>query len=178
MKDKLRKQLKKERENFCGVQRICADSAIAQNFLSAYGGYESYFVYNSFGGEADTSRIIKELLKAGKRVYLPRVEGENMVAVPYTDKTPLTEGAFGIKEPQGQAFRGKIDVIIIPLLAVNSNGYRIGYGKGFYDRFLKHTNSLKAGIGYSFQQREFINDCWDEPLNAFVSEKGIITFEK
>ncbi|MDE6504735.1 MAG: 5-formyltetrahydrofolate cyclo-ligase [Clostridia bacterium] len=178
MKDKLRKALKIKRENFRGEQRIKADRAIASSFLSAYGGYESYFVYNSFGGEADTSLIIKELLKAGKRVCIPRVEGDTMCAVPYTVGTQTKKGAFGIEEPQGQAYSGKLDVIIIPLLAVNPGGYRIGYGKGFYDKFLKGLNSVKIGLGYSFQQEEFINDEWDEPLDGFVSEKGITTFGK
>lgn len=93
-----------------------------------------------------------------------------MVAVPY-GKTRV--GAFGIEEPEGQAFEGDIDVTVIPLLAVNARGFRVGYGKGYYDKYLKGKNTLKAGLGYAFQIEEFEEDGWDIPLDLFLCEKGI-----
>ncbi len=93
-----------------------------------------------------------------------------------TDQTE--KGAFGIDEPVGQAYLGDIDVTVIPLLAVNLKGYRIGYGKGFYDRFLKNRRTLKVGLGYSFQIEDFNEDVWDEPIDEFLTEKGIYRFEK
>ena len=143
--------------------------------MRLYGGYQSFFIYNSFGSEADTEGIISLCVGLGKRVYLPRVEGDNIVPVPY-GKT--VKGAYGIEEPLGQAFTGDIDVTVIPLLAVNKNGFRIGYGKGYYDRYLKNAKTVKVGLGYSFQLEDFINDAWDEPLDAFLTEKGIHYFGK
>ena len=170
-KEKLRAYLKNLRSDFLGEERAQADNAILQNFLGHFKKFNSFFIYNSFKYEADTNLIIAELLKSGKKVYLPRVEGENMVAVPY--RKEMQKGAFGIYEPQGQAFEGDIEVTVIPLLGVNSQGYRIGYGKGFYDRYLKDRKTLKAGLGYSFQMTEFKQDEWDIPLDYFVCEKGI-----
>ncbi len=82
-KDELRYKLKIKRRYFEGVRREYADLAILDNFIAALaeGGQESFLVYNSFGTEASTQLIIKRLLRLGKAVYLPRVEGENIVPV-------------------------------------------------------------------------------------------------
>lgn len=173
MKDELRKRLKTERENFQGEIRENADRHIKAAFLSAYGKYESFFIYNSFGAEADTKGIISALLSAGKSVFLPRVEGGDIVPVLYGR---TRKGAFGIEEPEGQAFGGKIDIVIIPFLAVNDRGYRTGYGRGFYDRYLKTSNALRVGLGYDFQISDFPEDDWDEKLDELLTEKGIYCF--
>ena len=169
-KNTLRKQLKIQRSAFIGEEREKADKAISEKFLEQFGGYESYFIYNSFSSEADTKRIIYSLLKANKRVFIPRVEGENMVAVPYGQ---TKAGAFGIEEPEGQAYFGEIQVTVVPLLAVNKKLCRIGYGGGYYDKFLKDRHTLKIGLGYSFQRTEFESDEWDVPLDIFLCEKGV-----
>lgn len=172
MSDKcqLREKLKIKRRYFQGVRREIADAEILNCFLKAFSAYDSFFIYNSFGTEADTHNIIRELVKAGKKVYLPRVEGDNITAVPYGD---TETGAFGIREPVGQAFTGEIQVTVIPLLAVNLSGARIGYGKGYYDRYLKNAQTLKVGLGYGFQQEEFEGEAHDIPLDLFLCEKGI-----
>ena len=66
---------------------------------------------------------------------------------------------------------------VIPLLAVNGRGFRIGYGKGFYDRYLKDKRTKKVGLGYSFQIESFEEDKWDIPLDLFLCEKGIYYYE-
>jgi len=175
-KDEIRRKLKIKRRYFEGIRREYADLAVLDNFLAAFSCRDSFFIYNSCGTEAGTSLIISALLKDGKKVYLPRVEGENMVTVPYLPETEMKDGAFGIKEPTGQAFCGDIDVTVIPLLAVNNAGFRTGYGKGYYDRYLKTAHTLKVGLGYYFQFDDFENDEWDIPLDLFVCEKGIFNF--
>ena len=173
MKEEIRKKLIIKRRYFQNVQRETADLAILDNFINAFNDYESFFIYNSFSTEASTKLIISALLKAGKKVYLPRVEGGDMVAVPYGK---MRKGAFGIEEPEGQAFTGDAQVTVIPLLAVNHTGFRIGYGKGDYDRYLKGRQTVKVGLGYYFQIENFTQDGWDIPLDLFLCEKGIITY--
>lgn len=165
--------MKTERRRFEGAARGQADGEIAENFLSAFGGYGSFFIYNGFSSEADTKRIISALLAAGKRVYLPRVEGKELVAAEYGE---TRRGAYGIEEPVGRAFAGDIDVTVIPLLAVNERGYRLGYGGGYYDRRLKGAKTVKVGLGYYFQMQSFKEDLWDEPLDYFICEKGLYKF--
>lgn len=175
MKEDIRRRLKAERENFQGADREAADKKILNSFLAAYGNLKNFFIYNSFGSEATTSLITGALLKAGKKVFLPRVEGGNILPVPYGR---TVKGAFGIEEPVGQAYYGNIDLTVIPLLAVSRTGYRIGYGKGFYDRFLKGNATRKVGLGYSFQLEDFDGDVWDEPLDEFICENGIVKFRE
>lgn len=175
MKDEIREKLKIKRRYFTEYRRKAADDLIAENFFSAYGGYESFFIYNSFGTEADTRGIIAELVRRGKRVYLPRVEGKNMLPVPF-GKT--RKGAFGAEEPIGEAYTGEIDIAVAPLLAVNGAGFRIGYGGGYYDRYFKENPSpLRVGLGYFFQMEEFAADVWDIKLNQFICERGIYYFD-
>ncbi|MGN1373611.1 MAG: 5-formyltetrahydrofolate cyclo-ligase [Candidatus Coproplasma sp.] len=180
MKDGLRYKYKIKRKYFQNSAREVADGAIKDIVDLAFADREHFFIYYSYGTEADTHAIIAQLLSAGKKVYLPRVEGDMIVPVPYTLKTELVKNSFGICEPEGQAYDGQIDVCISPLLAVNSNGYRLGYGGGYYDRyFAAHPDVLKAGLGYSLQQCEDIfEEEHDVPLDIFICERGIITFGK
>lgn len=181
MKDELRYKYKIKRRYFQHSAREVADGAICDTLFEAFSYRESFLVYYSYGSEADTHGVVSRLLAAGKRVYLPRVEGENIVPVRYFgDESALIKNGYGIYEPQGEAFYGEIEVCITPLLAVNPRGFRLGYGGGYYDRFFAaHPHILKAGIGYFLQYTdEFSEDGWDKPLDLFVCERGIINFGK
>lgn len=177
-KEEIRRKLKIKRKYLGEIVRLEADRAIAEAFLQAFGGHDSFFVYNSFKDEARTDIIISALLDADKRVYLPRVEGESLAAVPFGRTTPVMRGAFGVEEPCGEAFAGVAQITVVPLLAVNSRGFRIGYGGGYYDRYLKDNPTLKVGLGYDFQFEEFEEEEFDQPLDIYVSERGIYYFGK
>ncbi len=175
MKNEIRNKMKIKRKYFGEIVRSQADIAICEAFLAEFYKFDSFLIYNSLPLEARTDLIIAELLKGGKKVYLPRVEGQNIVAVPYFGGE-LKTGAFGIGEPQGQAYNGLIEVTAVPLLAVNSRGYRIGYGGGYYDRYLRDKTTQKVGLGYGFQMEEFNEEPWDVPLNKYICERGIYYF--
>ena len=177
MKNDIRYKQKIKRKYLGEIVRLEADRAILEGFLQAFLKYDSFFIYNGISTEARTDWIIDELLKAGKRVYLPRVEGKNIVAVPY-EGGECKVSNFGIPEPDGQPFDGNIDVTVVPLLAVNSQGYRIGYGGGFYDRYLKDRDTLKVGLGYGFQMEEFDEEPHDIALDKYLCERGIYDFGK
>lgn len=178
MKSDVRQKYKIKRKYFQHSAREVADGAIRDTVLQAFSPYESFFVYFSYGSEADTHALIEQLVRLGKKVYLPRVSGKDMEMVAYDKSSRLYENAMGISEPEGQAFAGEPDICLAPLLAVNSKGYRLGCGGGYYDRFFeKHTNILKVGIGYALQYTdEFEEDGGDYPLDLFISERGIIDF--
>ncbi len=177
MKDELRYKYKIKRKYFQHSRREVADGAIADNFLALFADKNTFFIYNSFGSEADTKRIINSLISLGKCVLLPRVEGDKMVAAEYRAGDELKKSSLGVYEPTAPAYEGDIDVIAVPLLAVNSRGFRLGYGGGYYDRFLKDSAAVKAGISYDFQLTdEFTEDEWDEPLDILITERGIYRF--
>ena len=133
---------------------------------------KSFFVYRSFASEADTSHLIAALLAAGKKVYLPRVEGEEMVAVSYTGDEPMEVNAFGIEEPTGKPYEGEIDVTVLPLLACDNAGRRLGYGGGFYDRFLAEKKTYKLGYCFDYQiVSDLPAQAHDVRLDAVVTDK-------
>ena len=181
MKEQLRYKYKIKRKYFQHSAREVADGAIRDAVMQAFAFNKSFLVYFSYGSEADTHELIKELIAEGKEVYLPRVEGSEIVPVRYSgDQSMLVKNSYGIPEPTGEGYAGDIEVCITPLLAVNSKGYRLGYGGGYYDRYFMRTHgTLKVGVGYYLQLTdEFEEEATDEPLDLFVCERGIINFGK
>ena len=97
-------------------------------------------VYYPIGSEVPTQDIIQELLSDGKEVFLPRVSGENMDFKKISDFSSLENGSFDIMEPKIECkTENDLDVILVPTVGITPKGVRLGYGYGFYDRFLaKH----------------------------------------
>lgn len=146
-------------------------------FQKGWGEKKRYFVYLSFSSEASTELLVKELLARGKEVYCPRVEGKEMVAVRMGEDFTLSD--YGIREPVGERYEGKIDVVVLPLLAADEQGGRLGYGGGYYDKFLaSHTEAEKIGWCFDFQIVKKPLPCeeWDERLSAVVTEERTIVF--
>ena len=93
--------------------------------------------YYPIGSEILTQDIIQELLSEGKEVFLPRVSGENMDFKKISDFSSLESGSFDIMEPKIECeTENDLDVILVPTVGVTPKGVRLGYGHGFYDRFL------------------------------------------
>ena len=179
MKDELRYKYKIKRKYFQHSAREVADGAIADAVLQFFSYAESFFIYHSYGSEADTHTLTDRLLKCGKRVYLPKIADGEIVPVQYGgDAASLVKNAYGICEPCGQAYTGRIDVCLTPLLTVNPRGFRLGYGGGYYDRyFKKNPEVLRCGLGYFLQYAdEFEEESFDERLDLFICERGIIDF--
>ena len=79
-----------------------------------------------------------ELTKDDKNFYLPKVKGDDLEVCPYIDETQLELSEFGVLEPAtNQVDKNLLDLVVVPALLVDKNKFRLGYGKGFYDRFLK-----------------------------------------
>ena len=118
---------------------------------------ETILMYYSLPDEVNTHAYIDQLLTEGKKILLPEViDGENMVIREYTGKHDLKEGAFHIMEPIGSLFPEEryqeINLAIIPGMAFDQQGNRLGRGKGYYDRFLQKIPQVyKIGICFPFQ---------------------------
>lgn len=107
--------------------------------------------YSSFGRELDTRKLNNDIKNRGKILLLPRVVGKNeMIAI--IDSGKYEKSKFGIMEPVGERYNGKIDLIIMPGLAFDKDLNRVGYGRGYYDRFLiAHPESFKLAPIYPWQ---------------------------
>ncbi|MEN6349810.1 MAG: 5-formyltetrahydrofolate cyclo-ligase [Syntrophomonas sp.] len=127
--------------------------------------------------EACLLTFLNNCLLDRRRVLLPRMEGDgNIIAVEFTGWEQTSTGKFGIREPLGTEFAvGDIDVVLVPGLVFDKHGYRLGYGKGYYDRFLARPGikAFKCGICYEFQ---LVEDVFphqnDIPVNRIITEES------
>ena len=117
-------------------------------------------LYSALPDEVPTQSLIDQLTAEGKTVVLPRVTSDtDMELRLYTGHSDLQQGAFGIMEPVGELFTdyAQIDVAIVPGMAFDPAGHRLGRGKGYYDRFLARVPLLyKIGLCYTWQLVEHV----------------------
>ena len=105
--------------------------------IYAFKNAQKIGMYYPIGSEILTQDIIQELISDSKEVFLPKVIGEKMEFRKVVDFSSLEEGSFGIMEPKDDCeVDNKLDVIIVPTVGITLKGVRLGYGHGFYDRFL------------------------------------------
>ena len=132
--------------------------------------------------EVDTSFLIGVLRERGKQIAVPKMtSGGSLTHLLLSDATQLSVNRWGIPEPtEGQAVRPEtIDVVFVPLLAFDQKGYRVGYGGGYYDRFLQQCRKDVVSVGLSFfgPVRE-ISDLHpgDVPVNYVVCPERVYAF--
>lgn len=106
-------------------------------------------IYEPINNEVD----LRSIYQSGKRIALPRVDGPHLHFIETTPNTKLIRSPFGILEPSdGLIVDDEIDLLLVPSLALDKNNYRVGFGKGYYDRFLaKHKPAIALGVIYDFQ---------------------------
>lgn len=144
-------------------------------------------VYFSQGREADLSSVIALARLRGCRVYLPAIthrRHSRMDFVRFDADAPLRPNVFGIFEPDLQPAQRiavrQLDLILVPLVAVDSHGARLGSGAGFYDRRLHHLRGQRRwrrpkliGVAYEFQRVPRLDvQPWDVPLDAVITDRG------
>lgn len=138
--------------------------------------------YAAVRGEADLSACCRRLLEDGKKLYFPRVRGEEMDFVRVRDlKKDLMPGAFGVPEPVGEEiFSEGRALALIPGVVFDAGGARAGYGKGYYDRYLAARRDIvKIGICYQGQICESLPaDPWDIYMDAIVTEQSVYQMER
>ncbi|MBC5687786.1 5-formyltetrahydrofolate cyclo-ligase [Mediterraneibacter sp. NSJ-55] len=138
---------------------------------------EELYCYISYGEEVSTKGILKQALKEGKKVAVPKVSGPGKMEFYYIDSMEDVKPGFkGILEPKGRGrlAEGEAGLILVPGLACDKNGYRIGYGGGFYDAYLKaHPKLLSIGLFYSIQLIDTVPvQEQDMPVQRIMTEKG------
>ncbi len=134
--------------------------------------------YHYINREVDLTPAMERALNEGKEVYLPKVHTEERRLTFHRifDFRELSPGVYGIPEPPLKnplIEADAIELILVPGLAFDLQKFRLGYGGGFYDRFLRTTKATKIGIAFSFQIVEALPfDSWDEKMDFILTEKG------
>jgi 5-formyltetrahydrofolate cyclo-ligase len=142
-------------------------------------GARTVMAFWSFGSEVETAPLIDRLHRNGLRVVLPRIESGDVVAALYAPGDPVRETSFGAMEPAGAevAEAGEIDVVIAPGVAFDRRGGRVGYGGGFYDRFLAELRPGVPVIAIAFGIQvvdEVPEGGMDRRVDAIVTEDEVI----
>lgn len=143
--------------------------------LNEFKQSSNILLYASLPDELQTSEFI-ERWRYDKHLFLPRVNGELLDILPYQHDA-LSEGAFGISEPQGCNVVDiqTIDLVIVPAVAFDRLGNRLGRGRGYYDRLLGGARTTKLGIAYDLQIVEQLpTEAYDVKMDIIVTEKRII----
>lgn len=137
--------------------------------------------YVPINNEVDLLPLAADLMETDRTILFPRMVKDRIV--PYVVRdfySDFKPGAFNIPEPDTKPYKGSIDIIYIPGVVFGKNGYRIGYGRGYYDAFLSSAKvRYCAGVGFDFQianQVPFTER--DHPMDAVVTEEEIIVFQK
>jgi len=164
-----------ERRNSLTTEQVEEQSRLVQEHVIASKEFAQAKVigaYHAAGSEVRTGMIIDTAIKQGKKVALPRTEGDRMVF--YELAGDLVEGKFGIMEPKPTTPVDGIDLVIVPGVAFDLKGCRVGYGKGYYDRFLSMQHSFSMGLAYSFQiLDELPRGRFDRRIASVATESGI-----
>ncbi len=166
-----------EMRNRLNHPEIAKKSKTIQEFVIKSKEFESAKVvgtYYALGSEVTTELIIKRATILGKKIALPRVEEDKITFYELSSTKSLIRGRFGILEPQPYEQMNDIDILIVPGIAFDKKGNRLGYGMGFYDRLLSGKRTFSIGLAYSFQLLENLpHDKYDKRLDAIASEDGI-----
>ncbi len=120
--------------------------------IEDYRNAKSIAFYYPIGSEVKTQDLMLKVLSLGKDVLLPKVQEDELDFRKITDLNSLEKGSFDIMEPKDNCEKSdKIDVIIVPTVGISADGNRLGYGHGYYDRFLAKTDAVSIALTYEKQ---------------------------
>jgi 5-formyltetrahydrofolate cyclo-ligase len=185
----IRRALRSKRRKLSEHSRTAHDASIRQHLLQLTGSKKlnSIAAFWPFDGEPDVIPLCRQMISSGKEIALPVISSDADVAMKFhlwRPSTVLKPNKFGICEPQETEILdlAGFDLLLIPLVAYDSTGSRIGMGSGYYDRHLENIRDLpsplRLGIAYGLQEVDLINkNKWDIPLHGVVNETGWFTFK-
>lgn len=155
-KDELRKHIRQMKRQFSQQQLEELSLIVVNRLRRRLTDACTLMAYWPLNDEVDIRELLDDLVAQGVTVLLPRVVSETAMELRrYTGRADLKEGAFSIMEPVGETFTdfAALDVVLVPGMAFDASGHRLGRGRGYYDRFLAaHPHIYKIGVCFDFQQ--------------------------
>ncbi len=186
MNQTLRQHLLKQRGQLTQAFVQEKSSCIAKRLqaLEQYRQAKNVAFYYAVKGEVSLEALWRTSARQGKQCFFPVCRGDDMLFVPVTPKTPFIRHSLGVLEPDvplSEAITvNQLDIALMPLVAFDEFGVRMGMGKGFYDRAFASFNQkastqpLRLGIGYEFQRQGIIEkQPWDVLVHGTITEKNI-----
>lgn len=173
-KTELRKQIKSQKRSMSDIQIRHASKKLTELFLASnsYREASSVYAYLPYNQEVRTEEIIRQALLDGKKVAVPKVYGDEMRFLFINDLDHIAPGAFHIPEPIADEpiADDETALVLMPGLAFDREGHRIGYGGGFYDRFLaQEPNHPTIALCYDFQMVEHLEtEAFDIPVDEVL----------
>ena len=176
-KKEIRRKIKAMRSMLLEAEKMSAADEVFEQLekTAAFLLADRILMYHSLPDELSTHRFLDKW-HGRKSFYLPRVNGVNLEILPY-DESRLELGAFHIEEPTGNNTvpAEDIELVIVPAVAYDRSGNRLGRGKGFYDRLLATTKATKVGVGYEFQiVDEIPAEPHDVKMDMVITQKTVI----
>jgi 5-formyltetrahydrofolate cyclo-ligase len=177
MKAELRKKILQEMKTLSQEQKQAMDRDLTERFLQHpfYQEAKVIATYLSFPHEFQTQELIERVLKDGKKVLIPKTYPKGRMEFVVYHPQQLAKTSFGLLEPQGDlevVEPSQIDLIHVPGLAFTTEGYRIGYGGGYYDRYLEHFAGHTMSTIYPCQVQEFNSENHDIPVQEVLIDEG------
>ena len=179
MKAELRKQVLQEMKAIPREQKQAMDQALTDQFLKHPFCQEAKVIatYLSFPHEFQTQELIEQALRDGKKVLIPKTYPKGRMDFVVYNPQQLVKTSFGLLEPQGDlevVDASQIDLIHVPGLVFTTEGYRIGYGGGYYDRYLEHSSGHTLSTVYPCQIQDFIPEKHDIPVQeVLIDERNL-----
>jgi 5-formyltetrahydrofolate cyclo-ligase len=180
-KENVRKILRQRKEAMIPEDRLSKSHRICRHLMEIIRNGETVMVFTSKEKEVNTEPLILTLFKKGNPVVVPIIVKEDVsLRLSYLrDFSALVPSTFGVPEPIGSeipAAAEDIGTIVLPMLGFDRNGGRIGYGAGYYDRFLsKNRNLRKIGIAFACQEVDSLPvDENDIRMDYIITEEGIV----
>lgn len=179
-KSDIRKKINSMRRMLSEAERLSAATDVFDRLekTAAFLMADKVLMYHSLPDELSTHQFLRKW-GARKHFFLPRVNGVNLDILPY-EETRLELGSFHIEEPTGcdTVDPSEIELIIVPAVAYDRKGNRLGRGKGFYDRLLAEARATKIGVGYEFQLiDELPAEPHDVPMDVIITPGATIVIK-
>ncbi|MDE6341585.1 MAG: 5-formyltetrahydrofolate cyclo-ligase [Muribaculaceae bacterium] len=176
-KSEIRRKIRNMRQMLSEMEKQSAAEEVFSRLekTAAFMMADTILMYHSLPDELSTISFLKKW-RDRKRFFLPRVNGVNLEILPY-EETRLELGSFHIEEPTGNdvADVDDIELMVVPAVAFDRRGNRLGRGKGFYDRLLATSRATKVGVGYDFQLFDSLPvEPHDVAMDMVITQKTVI----
>ncbi|HEV8295661.1 MAG TPA: 5-formyltetrahydrofolate cyclo-ligase [Acidimicrobiales bacterium] len=180
-----RAALRLRRRALDDAARAASAAAVAPLVLPLIRGVSRLAAYTATGGELDPAPVVAAACRSGVEVYLPRAVGDELEFARYVTGEPLVRGRFGVDQPlPGVATCAptRLDLVLVPVVAFDRRGTRVGTGGGYYDRTFAFRREggaaprpLLVGLAYEWQEMTALaRHPWDVPLDVVVTDRELI----